>query len=150
MSQERDKMIQELLPKIQEIKDQIAKANEKPSWKTNCSFAYRRDATVHDKINIQVISDVEVALEILAFLIVKKESHDKACIELGQQTEFKWFGFTLSEWQSDLKTRIDKMQLINKTEKLKKMEARFEALMSPDLKNQIEFDNLMKDFESLK
>lgn len=141
MANERDKLVQELFKVVQEKKSAIAKA-EKPSWATNCAFRYNEDSSA--SINIQVCADVEKFVHMLAFLIDKKRSFDEAQKILGTSVKFKWSGFSFEDWQSDIKTRIDKIEISNKKKELELLEGRLDKLVSPELKAQMELDEISK------
>ncbi len=144
MATETDKIVQELFAKVQEKKKEVAKAQEKPNWKTNCSFSYKKEASPHERINLQTQTEVEGLIDILAFLLDKEESYERACTALGINSTFKWIGFTAGDWKNDIQTRIEKIQVNKKTEELKSLETRLNALVSPELKAQLELEEITK------
>jgi hypothetical protein len=141
MENQTDKKVQEFFKVVQQKKTEIAKA-EKPDWKTNCSFSYNKDSG--SRINLQVVADVEELVMMLAFLIDKNQSFDKAQSFLGTDLEFKWMGFTFNEWKSDIQTRINKVQISKKKKELEALESRLDKLISPELKAQMELDEISK------
>lgn len=136
-----DKKVQELFAIVQTKKAEIAKA-EKPNWKTNCSFSYIKDSAA--RINLQVVADVEDLLSILAFLIEKNNSYEAANKLIGTNIEFKWMGFTLEDWTADIQTRVNKVQITKKKKELETLESRLDQLVSPELKRQMELDDITK------
>ena len=108
MTNETDKLVQDLFKVVQDKKVAIAKA-EKPSWLTNCAFRYNNDSSA--ATNIQVCSDVEELTQMLGFLCEKKNGFEAAQAYLGVTGPFKWIGFSFDDWASDIKTRIDKIQI---------------------------------------
>lgn len=141
MENQTDKKVQEFFKVVQQKKAEIAKA-EKPDWKTNCSFSYNKDSG--SRINLQVVVDVEELVLILAFLIEKNQAFDKANALLGTDLEFKWMNFTFEDWKSDIQTRINKVQISKKRKELEALESRLDKLISPELKAQMELDEISK------
>jgi hypothetical protein len=126
---------------VQTKKAEIAKA-EKPNWITNCSFGYNKDSS--SRSNIQVVADVEELVSILGFLIEKEKAFTAANKVLGTSYEFKWMGFSLEDWQSDIQTRINKVQISKKKKELESLESRLDKIISPELKAQMELDEITK------
>ena len=137
---ERDVQVQKLFDVVQERKEEIKKA-ERPNWLTNCTFGYDSSSK---RTNIQVVGDVVVLADVLAFLYGKAGNHEKACTTLGIEGTFKWMGYTLEEWSDDLKTRVNKIQIIKKKKELEAMEKSLNKLLSPELKEQMELDAISK------
>ena len=138
---EIDKIVQDLFKVVQTKKDEIAKA-EKPSWETNCAFGFFPETS--QRINLQVISEVPDLVNILAFLIEKNKNFDEAQEILDTNLKFKWLGFTFDQWKSDIKTRLDKIQISKKKKELNELEIRLDKLVSPELKQQMELDEIKK------
>ena len=136
MATKNDKVVQELFAKVQEKKKEITKA-EKPNWNTNCSFGFVKESS--QRCNIQTISDIDDLIEIFAFLVDKSAAFDKACslLEVKDRT-FKWLGFTLEEWQTDIRTRITRIQITKKKQELESLEKRLDSLVSPELRAELE------------
>ena len=130
MANDRDKIVQELFKVVQEKKAAIAKA-EKPNWLTNCAFRYNKETSA--STNIQVCGDVDELILMLAFLCEKKRSFAEAQTILGTSKKFAWLGFSFEDWSSDLKTRIDKIEISKKKQ-----------LVSPELKEQMELAEIQK------
>jgi hypothetical protein len=141
MVNESDKIVQELFLVIQNKKAVIAKA-EKPNWLTNCAFRYNKDSSA--STNIQVCSDVDELVHMLGFLCEKRNGFIEAQKILGTSGVFKWFGFTFEEWASDIKTRIDKIEIKIKKNELEILESRLDKIISPELKASMELDEIKK------
>jgi len=141
MANQTDEQVQKLFQVVQSKKAEIAKA-EKPNWETNCSFSYIKDSS--SRTNIQVVADVEELVHILGFLIEKQKSFESAQSVLDTNLNFKWMGYTVDQWQSDIKTRIDKIQITKKKKDLEALEGRLDKLISPELKAQMELDEISK------
>jgi len=137
-----DKQAQELFEIVQKKKAEIAKI-EKPDWKTNCSFRYNKDTSA--QTNLQVCSDVEELVNILGFLCDRKRGFEEAQTILKTTLKFKWLGFSFEDWSTDIKTRIDKIQITNKKKELGLLESRLDKILSPELKAQMELDAITKE-----
>lgn len=141
MSNDRDKIVKELFDVIQEKKAEIAKA-EKPNWETNCAFRYGKESSV--STNLQVCNSAEELLDILTFLVSKKDAYDTAQKLLGTSIKFKWFGYTFGEWLSDIKTRLNKIEISSKKKELEALETRLDKLVSPEMKEAMELEEIRK------
>ena len=135
-----DDQVQKLFKVVQAKKEEIQKA-EKPNWLTNCSFGYDDEK----RYNIQVVSKVSELVSMLAFLLNRSKTFDEAAAILGANTDFSWMGFSLEEWMSDLKTRITKIQISQKKKELEVLEARLSKLISPELRAQLELEEITKE-----
>lgn len=136
-----DEKVLELFAVVQKKKEEIAKA-EKPNWLTNCSFRFDKES--NSTINIQTVSDVNRIVELLAFLYDKRKSFDDAAKDLGVESKFNWFGFSVEDWKTDFQTRINKIQITKKKQELETMETRLNSLISPELKRQMELELISK------
>lgn len=141
MANQTDKQVQELFKIVQAKKSEIAKL-EKPSWNTNGSFGYSKD--LNSRVNIHACADVEELVSIVAFLIGKKQNFEEAQTVLGTKVDFKWMGFSDAEWIEDIKTRINKIQISQKRKELEAVESRLDKLISPELKAQMELEEITK------
>lgn len=134
---EQDKKIQELFDTVQRKKSEIAKA-ERPNWETNCSF--RQDLNSSASQNIQIISKVDDLVTIMAFILEKEHFHDIANKELGTKVKFNWQGYTVDQWKSDLRTRINKLEIAKKKKELEDLESRLNGIISPEVRRKMEID----------
>lgn len=138
----RDAQIQKLIDIVQVKRDEIKKA-ERPNWKTNCSFGF--DENKSNRINLQVVSDTKVLSKILGFLYSISSSHDKANKALGLEDPFIWLGYPLIDWEEDLKTRVNKIQITKKKKDLDVWEGKLDKLISPERRAQMELDAIEKE-----
>lgn len=142
-----DSVVLQLLEKVEEKKRQIGEA-ERPAWRTNCSFGYSQD--VNNRLNIQTIKELDVLLDIYGFLQEKFNRYTAAVAALKLEKEaptFKHLGFSFEDWASDIRTRIDGLRIKNKKDELSKLEARVNALVSPEQRRKIELEKLAKEIE---
>ena len=145
MSKTKDEIVKELFAVVQAEKAEIAKA-EKPHWKTNCSFCNEYGM---NRINIQTITDIDVLVLALGDLYEKYEYFNKAAKVLDVDIPFLWLGFTLEDWESDFKTRINKIQITKKKAKLEKLTERLDKLVSIEEREKMELEALQKEINNL-
>jgi hypothetical protein len=147
MAFKTDQNTQNLLKEVNKRKQEIAKL-EKPSWKTNCSFSYI-DGNLQNTINVHVESNVKNLVSIVGHLLEKQEFYKKAAqtMELDSVPDFTWGGFTVQDWTSDIKTRISKIQIAAKRKKLESLEEKLNKLMSPELRAELELEEIAKELE---
>jgi len=132
----QDELVKELFTKVQARKEAIGKA-EKPNWETNCSFGYS-PGNANDRINIATVTDTRKLVEIYSFLLGKQEHFDKANAALGLNGKFTWQNFSIEEWKNDLQVRVDQLVLQTKKAELNELERKLDALISPELKREME------------
>jgi hypothetical protein len=138
---EQDEQVQKLFKIVQSKREEIAKA-EKPNWETNGSFAYDKNSS--SRINIHVVADIDELISILGYVLEKDKHFQSAQDILGTNATFKWIGYTLKEWQYDIQTRISKIQIKKKKDELQELESRLDRLISPELKRQMELEEITK------
>lgn len=140
--QTTDEKIKTLFESVQEKKLAIEKA-ERPCWLTAGNFGYSANSA-HDRINIQTLTDVRKIVEMFAFLIDRKEKSENAAKELGVNYTFTWLGFSVDEWKNDFQTRVNQISIQEKRRELAEIEARLNAIISPELKAQMELEAISK------
>lgn len=137
-----DQMVLELLEKVEAKKKQIGAA-ERPQWITTCSFRY--DSNSNSAVNIQTIREVADLVEIHAFLSNKKQAFEKSAKLLNVNVSCKHLGFSIEDWESDIKTRINGLQIKAKRDELAVLEERVNALVSHEQRRQIELKKLVEE-----
>lgn len=137
-----DLLIKKLFEKVKAKKVAIQKAN-KPYWETSGMFGYTTNS-LHDRIDIRAQTDERKLIEILAFLIDRKEKYEKAAEILGSNHKFTWLGFTVDEWEKDLKLRVDQLNIDKKNKELSDIDARLNALITPELRAQMELESIQE------
>lgn len=144
MANKTDEQVQMLFNVVQQKKAEIAKI-EKPNWLTNSSFRWDEN-NASTSINIQTVSDPKVLVAALAKLLSISDASEKAAAELGiENYKFEYLGFSLNDWKTDFKTRVDKIQITKKKNELAKLEERLNSLISPELKAQMELEAIQKE-----
>ena len=142
MGNDKDKLVQDLFKVVQTKKAEIAKA-EKPNWLTNSSFGYDKYSST--RINLNVCADVDELISMLEFLVTKRNSNIEAQKILGTNNTFKWLGFTFDDWATDIKTRLDKIQITKKKKDLEVLETRLNGLVSKEMRDQMELEAISKE-----
>lgn len=137
-----DELVKELFDSVQEKKLAIEKA-ERPCWETSGNFGYSANSG-HDRVNIQTVTDVRKLVEMYAFLIDREEKSEKAAKDLGVDYKFTWLGFSVDEWKNDFQTRVDQISIQEKRKELSEIESRLNAIISPELKAQMELEAISK------
>jgi hypothetical protein len=126
---EFDNKVELLLKKVEEKKKAI-KSAERPQWKTNLSFKWQGNETT----NLQVVSDLEELVRMLAHIQGKKDTFDKAMSLVGLKLTYKYNGFSYEDWFSDIMTRINMVQITKTKKELALLEEKLMELQSPELK----------------
>lgn len=145
MGNTTDVKVQALIDLVKKKKEEIKKA-EKPNWITNCSFRYTEDKA--DGFNIQTITDTDKLIQALAFIKTRAGAYEDAAFDLGLKSTFTWLGYSLEDWTTDFKTRVDKVNISKKKKELELLEERLDKLISPELKAQMELDEITKMLEN--
>lgn len=148
MKNESDKLVQGLIDEVQDLKNQIAKA-ERPKWETHCSFSYNRDGS-GARINLQVEKNIEVLAEVLGFLIGRKKDLEEGCKKLGIKSKFNWMNYSFEQWEEDITSRISKITIDDRKALLAKMEEKLDTLVSPEMKRELELKALQEEIARLK
>ena len=147
MEKDTDKLVLELLAKVEAKKQEIGKL-ERPSWLTNCTFSYFEDDKSIDKINIQTVRDVNLLIKIYAHIAGKKRDFNLFSAELGLQPKdvsFSWQGFSAEDWFADIRNRVNIIKIDNKRKEVETLEKRVNALVSPEQRRRIELESLTKE-----
>ena len=144
MNKTTDEIVLDLLNKVEQKKKEIG-ASERPNWITNCSFGIN-PSNAAERINIQV-SDVNTLVSIYANLSLSYSAFEQAAKDLGVKADFKWQGFTFGDWAADIKTRLNQLQIKNKKDDLAKLEARVNALVSPEQRREMELKKLAAELQ---
>lgn len=140
-----DELVKELFDSVQEKKLVIEKA-ERPCWETSGNFGYSANSG-HDRVNIQTVTDVRKLVEMYAFLIDREEKSENAAKDLGVDYKFTWLGFSVDEWKNDFQTRVNQISIQEKRKELSEIESRLNAIISPELKAQMELEAISKLLE---
>ena len=133
-----DEKVKELFDLVQSKKLAIEKA-ERPCWKTSGNFGYSANSA-HDRTSIPTVTDVRKLVEMYAFLMERRDKSESASKELGVEYNFTWLGFSVDEWKEDFQTRVNQISVQEKRKELAELESRLNAIISPELKAQMELE----------
>ena len=143
MSKTTDDAVMELLVAVEKKKQEIAEMKKRPQWLTNCSFAYDAESS-HGRVNIQTRRDVETLLDFYAFLLQREEYFNRAAEELTIGAKATHLGFSISDWKSDIKTRLAQLLIEEKQQELEVLDKRVNKLVSPEQRREMELKALQK------
>lgn len=147
MAKTKDEIVLEMQEQVKKLKAEIRKA-EKPTWTTSCSF---RETTSSSAINIHVVSDIKVLVGMVAYLNNMEARMNEAAKELGVTYKHMHDGYSVDDWKSDIKLRLDKINIAVKKSQLEQIESRLAKLESPELKEKRELEelqSLLSNFEN--
>jgi hypothetical protein len=133
-----DEKVKDLFNLVQTKKLAIQQA-ETPCWKTSGNFGYSANSA-HDRTDLKTVTDARKIVDMFAFLIDRQEKSEKAAEDLGVKYNFSWLGFSVDEWKSDFLTRVNQISLTEKRKELATIEQRLNAIISPELKAQMELE----------
>jgi hypothetical protein len=133
-----DEKVRELFDLVQSKKLVIEKA-ERPCWKTSGNFGYSANSA-HDRTTIATVTDVRKIVEMYAFIMDRKDKSESAAKDLGVEYNFTWLGFSVDEWKEDFQTRVNQISVQEKRKELAELESRLNAIISPELKSQMELE----------
>ncbi len=132
-----DKMIQELLAKVQSQKITLG-PKPRGTWITNGIFKF----STSDFININVVTDFSRLASALGFLLLQEEAFKKGCSSLEVTGNFKWDGYTRAEWEEDFRMRVSIIRYDANKKKLEAAQAKLNSLISEDARTAMELDAL--------
>ena len=146
MSNTIDSKINALFEKVKQDKQNLVEleAKAKRGWVTMATICLDGQSR---SVNIQTASKEKI-VEVMAFLIAKQEQQAKAhqMLELPEEP-FEHQGYTLEQWNTDLKTRLFRIKLKQDKEALDQAEARLRSILSDDKKREVEFEDILKNLD---
>lgn len=139
-----DQQIAAVASKIQKQKEIVLETEKKSnrSWTTTCQLNLSQNL----KVNIQSAKE-DTLREALAQLLIIEDYSNKASKMLNLKNEFKFDGYSVAEWVSDMESRIAKIKLKTEKEKLEKLQLRIESITSEDQKRQRELQRIIDELE---
>ena len=139
-----DEKTMELIRQVATKKSEIGKA-ERASYRTNMSFGYGFLGT-ENFTNLQACNNIETLLRIAGFLINSSENFYKAQAKMFVEgVEFLHQGFSLEDWLHDIQNKIAKIKVASERKKLEVLETRLNAIVSPELRAQMEIEAIQKE-----
>ena len=137
----QDGKIKKLLTKIEADKKKLG-TKPRLSWNTNCMFRYDDS----NRLNLNTVKDTGVLVDALAFLLGKQAARDEAATRLGVKLQsFKWFGYSLKDWEDDFKLKAQTIEWNAQQKKLVALQSQLKELRSEDAKT----DEALSDIEKM-
>lgn len=133
-----DDRVKALFAKLQAKKAEVTGA-ERPVYITGGQFRYSTNSP-SGTIDITVERNILKLKEIWMFLKERSSHNDAANTFFTLNEPFTWQNFTVEEWENDLKTRANFIQLKERKAELAELEARINKVVSPELRRQMEMD----------
>lgn len=133
-------MVTSLLGKVETLRSQIESVGTY-KWKTNC---------IYNGVNLRVIGIQEV-LE-FSFQFVSKKSllgEVLTQLELPSSTKCTFGGYSAEDWLSDCRHRVRVVQVNDKKATLKTLEKQLNALMSDEVRREIELKRIQNTLNEL-
>jgi hypothetical protein len=146
--QTEDQQTLDLIQLVTDKKALIAKAN-RPSYRTNLLWSYNPDNTRADGLNLNTVSDLRVLIDIVAFLKHREGHYDVTArlLEVEKPPQFKWNGYSVADWEADIKAKILKIQITSEEKKLAALEERLNKIISPELRRKMELDAIKAELK---
>lgn len=147
MANIKDKKVQELLKLAEERKQQLTNI-EDPKWLTKGDFKFGKGQDI--AFNVRTITDENVFINALAFLIDREKSFNSAAEELEIEGEFNWYGHSVEVWKTDFKTRISQLKAVKERKELAEFEKELDGMISDELRDEMKLDKLTKALSTNK
>ena len=127
--------------KIMQLKSQIGE--KKKNLKTKKRFTPLTNCSIEIdgvRLNLQVLNK-----ENLIHLLVKLNSYLLSAVDLGLEDEYNFSGYSIDQWITDIKLKLDILKYEEEDRKLKELERKLENMLS--LEKQVEL--AINEIESL-
>jgi len=126
-----DEKILQLKVQIKEKKGKL-KGKKRFTPVTNCSIEI--DGI---RLNLQVLNK-----EYLIHLLVKLNSYLLSAVDLGLEDEYKFSGYSIDQWITDIKLKLDILKYEEEDRKLKDLERKLENMLSSEKKVALAIDEI--------
>jgi len=136
-----DEAVLDLLVKVNEKRAEIKRKKVRPQWKTNCTLGRDPDSS-QGRVNIQTVRDASKLIELYGFLLEREKLNSEAAKALDMEYDGRWCGYTISEWQYDLKTRANQLGVEKQEKEVAELDKRVNKLVSPDQRREMELEAL--------
>lgn len=133
MSQTNDEKILELKALIEKKKTDLA--TPRSNYITNMILEFGQRTTAY---NLNTMRE-----EALTNLLVELNAWRLSVVDLGL-IDYQLSGYTLDNWISDIKSRLDRLSLNKKRGELTAAESRLSELLSTEKKTELELDSISK------
>jgi hypothetical protein len=151
-------LILSLMTKIAEKKSAIESA-KKPNWNTSCVvnedslFGIGRGSDVNSNINIMTVRDAGTLLSIIGRIVAKKREFDLGVefTKYNNPPEFRYEGYMLTDWISDIKTRLGQIDIVASQLQVEGWEKQLKSIterLAPEILAEIELGSLEAELDS--
>lgn len=136
-----DAQIQKMLQKVRDAKAHVEQLRKQSNqrWITTATFMEGK----HSSINIQTANAEEVT-RIVRYLVVNRNVESEVAEILNIPESNTIQGFSYESWFTDCSKRMATLNLASESAKLEELETRVNNLVSPELRRQMELDELLK------
>ena len=138
----QDDQIRQLYYTVKQKREEVEAAEARPTWRTNCAFRFEADQ--NSKVYNLQTADKDTLLLIAGTLLYREEIYAKGVEALGVKSKFTWLGYSVEDWMTDLKLRMNKLELSTKKAELAKLEKKLNAILPESLRVQIELEEIMQ------
>jgi len=129
--------------KIMQLKFQIGE--KKKNLKTKKRFTPLTNCFIEldgVRLNLQVLNK-----ENLIYLLVKLNSYLLSAVDLGLEDEYNFSGYSIDQWITDVKLKLDILKYEEEDRKLKELERKLHVLLSSEKQVELainEIESLIK------
>ena len=129
--------------KIMQLKFQIGE--KKKNLKTKKRFTPLTNCFIEldgVRLNLQVLNK-----ENLIYLLVKLNSYLLSAVDLGLEDEYNFSGYSIDQWITDIKLKLDILKYEEEDRKLKELERKLENMLSSEKQVELainEIESLIK------
>lgn len=138
----QDDQIRQLYYTVKQKREEVETAEARPTWHTNCAFRFEADQ--NSKVYNLQTADKDTLLLIAGTLILKEDAYIKGAEALEVKSTFKWLGYSVEDWMTDLKLRMNKLELSTKKAELARLEKKLNLILPESLRVQIELDEILQ------
>lgn len=131
MTNTNDQRILELKKQIESKKEKLGKSSRFTPV-TNCSLELD-----NVRINIQTLNKTD-----LTMLLIRMNSFLISSKDLGVDKDFKFSGYSLEEWITDIRSKLEVMSRKDEEKLLKSMEDKLLKLLSDGKKVELEINDI--------
>lgn len=138
----QEDQIRQLYYTVKQKREEVEAAEARPTWRTNCAFRFEADQ--NSKVYNLQTADKDTLLLIAGTLIQKEDAYIKGAEALEVKSTFKWLGYSVEDWMTDLKLRMNKLELSTKKAELARLEKKLNLILPESLRVQIELDEILQ------
>ena len=138
--EDMDKLVIDLLRKVEEKKEAIKNNKKKPKWRTNCVWK-----SEFKNINIQTVTAISELVALAAHIdsLIKGVELGAKLLDVELEEDDKeMHGYPAFDWIEDLKTRTRMLLVAKQEEELADLDKRVNKLVTPEQRRAMELEAL--------